>query len=75
MSTRVIIDSLPYVRSHGKLPRGRGSWAFATTPNPDVLSPAVIWKQGTFAEARRAAIAEYLRRDPSLGLGLLYVLP
>ena len=47
------IDTGPYMRSHGKAPRGRGGWAFAPNGNDDV--DALIWTQGTYGDAVRAA--------------------
>ena len=42
-----------YVSEHGKMPRGYGSWAFATKRNPD--SKDILWVVGTFSEAKRKA--------------------
>lgn len=45
--TKIEIDSSPFRRSHIRAPRGRGSWAFATTPNPRIedvqFSPSMSW--------------------------------
>lgn len=49
MKTFLEIDDSPFVRSHMKAPRGFGSWAFSTEPNPkdvcrDVqFTPAMNW--------------------------------
>ena len=42
-----------YVSEHGKMPRGYGSWAFAT--NPYAKPEDVYWVVGMFAEAKRKA--------------------
>src|SRR5262245_28220024 len=65
----VEIDTCDFERSHGRAPRGRGGWAFCTV-NPrqaDYLNH-VLWKNGTYAEARRAAVAEAKLR----GIEVLY---
>lgn len=41
--------------SHGKKPRGTGTWAFATVAAPAPGSPAIFWHNGSFAEAKKAA--------------------
>lgn len=28
MKTKVYVNVMPYINAHGRLPRGRGSWAF-----------------------------------------------
>ena len=52
MTRRAIdIDPIDFIRSHGNAPKGRGSWAFSTYPNPrsgDVFfTPSM-----TFADAK-----------------------
>ncbi len=67
----VMVEACCYYRSHSKAPRGRGSWGFCSVhpdQNNDYLSH-VIWKHGTFVEARKAAAAEALAK----GLRVLYV--
>ncbi len=42
-----------YIRSHGRNPKGRGSWAFADNPNPDTNT--IVFSPGnmTLTEAKR----------------------
>jgi len=43
----------------GRSPRGRGSWAFCTVdPRRGDYMDHIIWKSGTYSEAKRAAITE-----------------
>ena len=28
-------DASPYIRAHGKAPKGNGRWAFSDSPNPE----------------------------------------
>lgn len=48
-------DAGEYIATHGRAPRGYGSWAFSTKRNPDVTNPdECFWAPvGTFAEAKR----------------------
>lgn len=45
-----------YKSNHGKEPRGYGDWAFGYTRNPRIED--VKWHLGTYAEAKKQAIAE-----------------
>lgn len=56
MSAILFIDT-DYVMSHGKNPRGFGSWAFCTVdPNRHDYLDHVIWvHQSTFAKAKKTA--------------------
>lgn len=65
----IYFDSNPYEREHGKLPRGRGSWAFADINERNDPSRAQFFS-GPFAEARDRAAREM---DPPSGI--LAVLP
>lgn len=50
----VEFNTREYEFSHGRAPRGRGSWAFAFTRNAPVSE--VIWApSGTYAEAKKFA--------------------
>jgi hypothetical protein len=44
----IFFDTRPFVRSHMKEPRGRGSWAFSIDGGEAIFSPSM-----TLAEARR----------------------
>ena len=48
----VTVNSRPFLNAHGREPRGRGSWAF----RPPHGGP-IIWANGTYAAARRDAVA------------------
>lgn len=51
--TLIEIDSSPFVRSHMKDPRGRGSWAFSLEANPrDVVKNVVFSPSMTWGEAK-----------------------
>ncbi len=55
------MNTYEYVRSHGHFPRGRGSWIFEARigGGKDYVTKAdgSMYFNGTFSEARRAAIA------------------
>jgi hypothetical protein len=55
MRLPIYVDTFEYMRSHGREPRGRGSWAFSFD-----RSDEVVWAQGglsmTFADARKWAV-------------------
>jgi ADP-heptose:LPS heptosyltransferase len=58
----VEFDSTPFEFSHGRCPKGRGSWAFSVERNPDVTSPAVLFSPSmTYGEAKRFA-REHFRK-------------
>lgn len=50
--TTTRIETTRYQASHGKTPKGRGLWLFETASRE-----AVAQHNGTYAEAKRAAIA------------------
>lgn len=58
-------DTIEYVKSHGREPRGRGGWAFSDVRNPSHDVPngepgGFFWApSGTYAEAKRAAREHY----------------
>lgn len=56
---QVRVDTSEYRFSHGREPKGRGSWAFSYKRDPDYASKSgeVLWFTGTYAEARKQAIA------------------
>lgn len=66
---RVEFNTTEYQFSHGKQPRGRGSWAFAFSRNAPVEE--MFWTPGstTYAEAKKMAKAEAERR----GVSTVYV--
>lgn len=76
MSTvRVEFDTSQFRFSHGKAPRGFGSWAFGLSRNPDVSSDDVVWAhQATFVEAKAEARRQLAARGVS-GPVVLWVLP
>jgi len=67
--SQVEVDPSDYRRSHGKMPRGRGSWAFCKVPpsRADYLDH-VIWESGSYAEAKKAA----QQKAAALGVEVLY---
>lgn len=56
----IIFDPMPYIRSHGRAPRGRGSWAFAFEGREPIFSPSM-----TLAEAKRWAAAQVRAAAPA----------
>lgn len=60
-STKVHVSDRPYVTSHGRSPRGFGSWGFCPAnkwDSNDYLNHVVFFK-GTYAEARKEAKAHF----------------
>lgn len=68
------VDTTEFEASHGRKPRGYGSWGFSFKRNPE--DSEIIWAQGAFTEAKSAAftIARY-RFPGALARQDLYVLP
>jgi hypothetical protein len=58
---KIEVNDLLYQFSHGRAPRGRGSWAFFFGREQDIGS--AYWFSGSYAEAKKAAIAEARRRN------------
>lgn len=83
--TRIMIrfNDSEYRFSHGKAPRGRGSWAFSVSrdPNPSsTRSTGIFWTPGntTYVQAKKLARAHYIAEigDGHLcGPFIVYVLP
>jgi hypothetical protein len=73
---RIIFDSREFELSHGRAPRGRGSWAFSQYRRPDPLSKDVHFSPGgmTLAEARKWFVAR-LRAIGVEGEHVIYILP
>lgn len=46
--------------AHGRMPAGRGNWAFFLGARPGLVEP--FWYNGLYSEAKRAALAEAVRR-------------
>ena len=68
MKVDIITDD--YERSHGRTPRGRGSWAFCVVdPRRNDYLDHVIWTQGTYQNARRDAVAVVRQRNAQLVAG------
>lgn len=70
-------ETAPYVRSHGKEPRGRGSWAFSIIERPDVNDPnAILWSPAmTYTKAKAWAVAQIRERYGKDSSGTLFVQP
>ena len=57
------VNTTDFEFSHGRKPRGRGSWAFffeRDRRNHDVQD--AFWHHGSFTEAKKAAVEEARRR-------------
>ncbi len=55
----VTVDTSEYRFSHGREPKGRGCWAFSEKRDPDFSNKEEVkWYSGTYAQARRQAVAE-----------------
>jgi len=63
----VIIDTDQYFNAHGKLPRGRGGWAFQFRVNGHWTDFVFVY--GTYTQARK----EIVRRAKSIGVTLVRV--
>lgn len=62
---RIEFNTTQYEFSHGKQPRGRGSWAFEFEDSPDAwFAPGSL----TIGEAKKAARAEAVRRAGPTGI-------
>lgn len=80
---RVDFATTEFEFSHGRQPRGFGSWAFSLERNPDVSSPAgpaeggVIWTHScSYTEAKKAAKAALVAAAPEGSRSAtLWVLP
>lgn len=67
---QVSVNTSEFVFSHGREPKGRGSWAFGFGErNPQIQN--VRWFDGAYAQARRAAVAA----AASEGVSVIYVQP
>lgn len=62
--TRITFDTTPYELTHGRSPRGRGSWVFRPfhLRNADSLEGMLMSPSMTLTEAKRWAKAEIARR-------------
>ena len=79
---KVEISNNSYERSHGKLPRGRGCWAFDIIDGSNIrggsgfgeVVTTVFAPSGTLTESKRW-VREYVRRNfaAELATGFLYV--
>jgi hypothetical protein len=63
--SNVRVDTHGFQAAHGRAPRGRGTWAFGPDRNTDACSDAMFWFNGSFAEARAAAVAHFAARGVS----------
>lgn len=65
---QVSVNTSEYRFSHGREPKGRGRWAFSYLRDPDFASNSgeVMWFTGTYAEARKQAIAEAAANGQSI---------
>ena len=64
-----------YIKSHGKAPKGYGSWAFAASRNPDPLD--LKFFHGTLTQAKAQAKEHYKKIAEQNGESwmILYVMP
>ena len=72
MSVRVVFDTAPFVRSHMREPKGRGSRAFAFEGREPLFSPSM-----TLADARKWAADQVRAAAPAdfKGTVVVSVLP
>ncbi len=52
---KIEVSTTNYEFSHGKKPRGFGTWAFESFCNDGIVT---VWHRGAFADAKRLAIAD-----------------
>lgn len=57
VATRITVDTSTFERSHGKKPRGYGSWAFYNKPDHGDEFDKLFFANGTYTEAKKAALA------------------
>lgn len=70
-------DTTQFEFSHGRAPKGYGSWAFGTTRNPDVMDSAKCWFTPgamAYADAKKWAKAKAVQTFGKGASGTLYVL-
>lgn len=78
MTARIEFDETPYLRSHGHMPKGRGSWAIGTEAKPDCLNEHTCWFSPgglTLTEAKKWAKAKARDLFGADAEGTLYILP
>lgn len=72
MMNKLQFTTAPFVRSHMRQPRGRGSWAFQRSTGWTAFDRELVgevrWFQGTLTEAKRQAVESGM-------VGLVAVLP
>ena len=78
--TMIRFNDSEYQFSHGKTPRGRGSWAFSVSREPERSGSAIFWTPGstTFGAAKKLARAHYVAEIGNGHLNgpfVIYVLP
>ncbi len=67
--SQVQVETFDYERSHGKAPRGEGSWAFCMVhPNRGDYLDHLLWERGSYGAAKKAAKA----KAAALGCEVLY---
>jgi hypothetical protein len=73
LAPRVPVTTAAYLRSHGRAPRGSGTWAFSASQTSRAydadLRGNVVFAHGTLAEATRVA------RESLRGVPYIAVLP
>lgn len=58
MNARILNET--YQWTHGRTPRGTGSWAFAPSLKTDILSPDILWIHNAgYGEAKKKAAAHF----------------
>lgn len=67
----VTVETSLYRFSNRREPKGRGCWAFSAKHNPDFGSNDIKWYTGTYAEAKRQAVAEAAEN----GINRIFVQP
>lgn len=70
---KITFLTAPYEIGHGKLPKGRGIWAFSTTSRP---KPAEVYHTGdcTLTEAKKDAAAYFQRGNMGRNYLTLFIL-
>lgn len=53
--TRIEFVTTVFQSAHGKMPRGRGSWAFHPDANVDSSDSSIIWYSGMYTDAKAFA--------------------
>ena len=67
MKAKIFFNDVDFRIAHGRVPRGRGSWAFSLNRNNYGDESDIFWSNGAFAEARKAARDYFIAKAKAVG--------